>query len=91
MPPATWSLELRDTSETAVRAAAAVLSERGVDADAVDPSQWLTWHLDRSSVESLEAGLRAGLAVGDSFDARTAAALQGLLEDCQRWLGERRI
>lgn len=85
-----WSFELGDASETAVRAAVAVLKEGGVEADAVDSSQWLTWHLDRSSVESLEAGLRAGLTVGNSFDARTAAALRSLLAECQCWLGDDR-
>ena len=83
-----WSLDLADTSETAVRAAAGLLSEHGVEAAVVDPNRWLTWHFDRSTVESLAAGLRAGLATGEFPDVQVLTAVQSLLEDCQRWLDE---
>lgn len=82
-----WALDLEDLSEERAKWAAELLTARGVPAVPVDPRLWLTWHLDRASIEALIVGLRAGLDRG-SVSGDAAAAIASLLEDCESWVAD---
>lgn len=81
-----WGLDLPPTDAAGVQSLVALLAANGVEASAVDPRRWLTWHLDRSSVEGLRAALQAALTSGRLLDDRVIAGVESLLEDCDEWL-----
>ena len=62
------------------------LERLGYRAEALNPSRWLTWHLDRASVETLAVGLR--IAASRVSDRQGKAGLESLLEDCESWLDQ---
>lgn len=83
-----WIVHLSDSRKTAVENVVNVLAEKGIEARVVDPRQWLTWHLDASSVEDLILALNIAVGTGTIQDEATVAGLRSLLEDCEEWLND---
>lgn len=84
-----WVLDLGSSDAAGVQSLVKLLASSGVEASAVDPRRWLTWHLDRSSVEGLKAALQAALASRLLVDAQVIAGVESLLDECDEWLARR--
>lgn len=81
-----WSLEVESLGTHKVGDAVELLGAQGIGAAAIDPSRWLVWNLDDSSVEYLSAALRQWLERRPTEDSDMIAGLQSMLEDCEEWL-----
>jgi hypothetical protein len=77
-----WTLDVELASEDEAEQAIDILNDALPASNrvlyAVDPSQALTWHLDRASVEMIRAALASHAEAGGD--------VAGLLATCDEWL-----